>query len=56
MKTKFLAFYRSLDVRYILLVLLAALCLAVINNLRAPEPAKVEWIGGQEVLPKPEDL
>ncbi|GHV11914.1 hypothetical protein AGMMS49938_03470 [Fibrobacterales bacterium] len=49
-----LNFLKTLSIRY--LVVLGALCVvaAVVNNLRVPQEKQVEWIGGQEVLEKPQ--
>jgi len=54
MRTKITNFLKSLNIKFIIGLGLFCVLAAVVNNLRAPEGKSVEWIGGQEVLEKPE--
>jgi len=45
---------KELNLKFIFGLGLFCILAAVANNLRAPEDKSVEWIGGQEVLEKPE--
>jgi hypothetical protein len=47
-------FFKTLNIKFIIGLGLFCVLAAVVNNLRAPEDKSVEWIGGQEVLEKPE--
>ncbi|MDR1811269.1 MAG: hypothetical protein LBQ87_00395 [Candidatus Fibromonas sp.] len=49
-----IAWVKELNIRFLLGLGLFCVFAAVANNLRAPEDKSVEWIGGQEVLEKPE--
>jgi hypothetical protein len=44
----------ELNLKFLLGLGLFCVFAAVVNNLRASEDKSVEWIGGQEVLEKPE--
>jgi hypothetical protein len=47
-------FIKSLNLKFLIGLGLFCILAAIANNLRAPEGKSVEWIGGQEVLEKPE--
>lgn len=46
MKSSSFFIFRGYDLRVIVLVLLAALLLGVLNNLRQPTEQRVDWLGG----------
>lgn len=47
---------RSLNFRVLLAIVLGAVVLGILNNIRVPAEKKVTWFGGQEILPKPESV
>jgi hypothetical protein len=47
-------FLKNLNIKFLVGLGLFCILAAIVNNLRAPEDKSVEWIGGQEVLEKPE--
>jgi hypothetical protein len=44
----------ELNLKFIIGLSLFCILAAVVNNLRAPEGKAVKWIGGQEILERPE--
>jgi alanine racemase len=54
MNSKVKNFLKSLNVRFIVGFGLLCVLAAIANNLLTPQGKSVEWIGGQEVLEKPE--
>lgn len=55
MKKLCATFCKHFHWKYLVLASILSVVFAVVNNLRQPEERKVEWIGGQEVLPAPEE-
>lgn len=53
---KLLEYVKSL--KWSVLIGLAVLCfiLAIVNNIRVDETKSVDWIGSQEVMPKPDEV
>jgi hypothetical protein len=47
-------FIKSISFKFIIGLGLFCILAAIANNMRAPEGKSVEWIGGQEILEKPE--
>lgn len=47
-------YLKTLNLKYLLGLIVLVLVLAIINNLRSPEERSVRWIGSQEVLEVPE--
>jgi len=45
---------KRLNFKFLIGFSLFCIAAGVVNNLRSPENKSVEWIGGQEVLEKPE--
>jgi len=45
---------RTINIKFLIGLGLFCILAGIVNNLRAPEGKAVEWIGGQEVLEKPE--
>jgi hypothetical protein len=54
MRTRNNNFIKNLSFKFIIGLGLFCILAAVANNLRAPEGKSVEWVGGQEILEKPE--
>jgi len=50
----FILSIKKLNFKFLIGLGLFCILAAAANNLRAPEGKSVEWIGGQEVLEKPE--
>lgn len=47
---------RTLNIRVLLAIVLGAVFLGILNNLRVPADKQVSWFGGQKILPKPEPV
>jgi len=45
---------KKLNFKFLIGLSLFCIAAGIVNNLCAPEGKTVEWIGGQEVLEKPE--
>jgi hypothetical protein len=47
-------YIKKLNFKFLIGLGLFCVLAAAVNNIRAPEGKSVEWIGGQEVLERPE--
>jgi len=54
LKDKFIEHVKKLNLKFIIGFGVLCILAAVVNNIRAPEGKSVKWIGGQEILKKPE--
>jgi len=49
-----IAWIKKLNFKFLIGFSLFCIAAGVVNNLSAPKDKSVEWIGGQDVLEKPE--